>query len=83
MKNLVIIFALLCVGSAWGTTYYLAPASGGGSDANNGTSIGTPWLCTVTNLPTGLVTMGCSPAPPPAGPSILLMASTADKTTIH
>jgi len=26
------------------TTYYLAPAAGGGSDANNGTSAGTPWL---------------------------------------
>ena len=29
---------------AWATTYYLATAAGGGSDANNGTSAGTPWL---------------------------------------
>lgn len=27
-----------------GTCYYLANAGGGGSDANNGTSAGTPWL---------------------------------------
>jgi hypothetical protein len=29
---------------AWATTYYLAPAAGGGSDSNNGTSMTTPWL---------------------------------------
>jgi len=27
-----------------GATYYLAPASGGGKDSNNGLSVGSPWL---------------------------------------
>src|ERR1700722_1869477 len=29
---------------AWATTYYLAPASGGGNDSNKGTSASSPWL---------------------------------------
>jgi hypothetical protein len=38
-----LVFTLLAA-PAWATTYYLAPASGGGNDSNNGTSASTPWL---------------------------------------
>ena len=40
---LTILFILLA-SPAWATTYFLAPASGGGNDSNNGTSASTPWL---------------------------------------
>ncbi len=40
---LIILFTLFTA-PAWATTYFLAPASGGGSDSNNGTSASTPWL---------------------------------------
>jgi hypothetical protein len=40
---LTILFILLA-SPARATTYYLAPASGGGTDSNNGTSASTPWL---------------------------------------
>jgi hypothetical protein len=39
---LSIVFTLLAA-PAWATTYYLAPASGGGNDSNNGTSASAPW----------------------------------------
>lgn len=35
---------ILLASPAWATTYYLAPASGGGNDSNIGTSASTPWL---------------------------------------
>ena len=41
--TLTILFVLLA-SPAWATTYFLAPASGGGNDSNNGTSASTPWL---------------------------------------
>lgn len=41
MKILLAIIAALLTPSLWATTYYLSPT---GSDANNGTSLGTPWL---------------------------------------
>ena len=40
---LTILFILLA-SPAWATTFFLAPASGGGNDSNNGTSASTPWL---------------------------------------
>jgi len=40
---LAILFTLI-TSPAWATTYYLAPASGGGNDSNNGTSASAPWL---------------------------------------
>ncbi len=40
---LTILFTLL-TSPAWATTFFLAPASGGGNDSNNGTSASTPWL---------------------------------------
>jgi hypothetical protein len=45
MRKLVvtILFSFL-VSPAWATSYFLAPASGGGNDSNNGTSASTPWL---------------------------------------
>src|SRR5579864_5701420 len=45
MKKLVltILFTLLA-SPVWATTYYLAPASVGGNDSNNGTSATIPWL---------------------------------------
>ncbi len=45
MKKLALVVLLSALASpAWATTYYLAPASGGGSDTNSGTSPSTPWL---------------------------------------
>jgi len=45
MKKLALVVLLSALASpAWATTYYLAPASGGGSDSNSGTSPSTPWL---------------------------------------
>jgi hypothetical protein len=38
------ILFLLVACPVWATTYYLAPASGGGNDSNKGTSVSTPWL---------------------------------------
>jgi hypothetical protein len=35
---------ILLASPAWATTYFLAPASAGGNDSNNGTSASTPWL---------------------------------------
>jgi hypothetical protein len=35
---------ILLASPAWATTYFLAPASAGGNDANNGLSAGSPWL---------------------------------------
>jgi hypothetical protein len=40
---LPILFILLA-SPAWATTFFLAPASGGGNDSNNGASASTPWL---------------------------------------
>src|SRR5271170_5313418 len=40
---LTILFTLLA-SHAWATTYFLAPATAGGNDSNNGTSASTPWL---------------------------------------
>jgi hypothetical protein len=40
---LTVLFTLFAP-TAWATTYYLAPASSGGNDSNNGTSPSTPWL---------------------------------------
>jgi hypothetical protein len=45
MRRLALAFLLsLIVSPAWATTYFLAPAAGGGSDSNNGLSSGAPWL---------------------------------------
>jgi hypothetical protein len=45
MKKLALaIFLTLLALPAWATTYYLAPASGGGSESNDGKSAITPWL---------------------------------------
>src|SRR5258708_25847602 len=45
MKKLsLIILMSLLTSPAWATTYFLAPASGGGNDSNNGTSASSPWL---------------------------------------
>src|ERR1700691_1220698 len=43
-KFALIIFFTLFTAPAWATTFFLAPASGGGNDSNNGTSASTPWL---------------------------------------
>ncbi len=43
-KFALTIFFILLASPAWTNTYFLAPASGGGSDSNNGTSASTPWL---------------------------------------
>ena len=40
---LVILFPALA-SPTWANTYFLAPAGGGGSDSNNGTSLSTSWL---------------------------------------
>ncbi len=40
---LTILFTLL-TSPAWATTFFLAPASGGGNDSNSGTSSSSPWL---------------------------------------
>jgi len=47
---LVILFA---VPAAHGTTYFIAPASGGGSDANSGLDSGHPWLTRLHNTNCG------------------------------
>ena len=39
----VIVLAAVAI-PARATTYFIAPASAGGSDANNGASVNTPWL---------------------------------------
>src|ERR1700722_4675727 len=45
MRRAILFLILLFAGaSANATPYFIAPASGGGSDSNNGTSSGTPWL---------------------------------------
>jgi len=45
MKEFVLtILFILLASPAWATTFFLAPASGGGNDSNNGTSASTPWL---------------------------------------
>jgi len=47
MKNrfyFSLLFLLVLAGNLHATSYFIAPASGGGSDSNNGTSPGTPWL---------------------------------------
>jgi hypothetical protein len=41
--TLTILFILLA-SPAWATSYFMAPASGGGNDSNSGTSASTPWL---------------------------------------
>jgi hypothetical protein len=43
-KFALAIFCTLLAAPVWANTYYLAPASGGGNDSNNGTSPSTPWL---------------------------------------
>jgi hypothetical protein len=40
---LLAIILFICI-PAHATNYFMAPAGSGGSDANNGTSSGTPWL---------------------------------------
>ena len=40
---LTILFTLL-TSPAWATSYFLAPAAGGGNVSNNGTSPSSPWL---------------------------------------
>jgi len=45
MKKLALSILLTLLASpAWATTYYLAPASAGGNDSNNGLSASAPWL---------------------------------------
>lgn len=45
MRIPILFLALIAVAiPARATNYFLATAAGGGSDANNGTSSGTPWL---------------------------------------
>jgi hypothetical protein len=45
MRKLALAFLLsLVVSPAWATTYFLAPASAGGSDSNSGLSSSVPWL---------------------------------------
>lgn len=45
MKTLALIFLLALLASpASATSYFLAPASGGGNDSNSGTSASSPWL---------------------------------------
>jgi hypothetical protein len=45
MKRFALIPLLILLASpVWATTYYLAPASGGGNDSNSGASASTPWL---------------------------------------
>ena len=45
MKNITITIVLILFACpVWATTYYMAPASGGGNDASNGISASTPWL---------------------------------------
>jgi hypothetical protein len=45
MKKFALSILLILLASpTWATTYYLAPASGGGNDSNKGTSANTPWL---------------------------------------
>ena len=43
-KFALTIFFILLASPAWATTHYLAPASEGGSDNNNGASASAPWL---------------------------------------
>jgi hypothetical protein len=45
MKKLALTALFILLASpAWANTYFLAPASGGGNDSNNGTSASSPWL---------------------------------------
>jgi hypothetical protein len=45
MKKFSLTFLFVLLASpAWATTYFLAPASAGGNDSNNGLSGGAPWL---------------------------------------
>lgn len=45
MKKLAVaIWFFVLVPPTWATSYFLAPASAGGNDSNNGTSASTPWL---------------------------------------
>ena len=45
MKKFSLTFLFVLLASpAWATTYFLAPASGGGNDSNNGLSANAPWL---------------------------------------
>ena len=41
MKKLLLILLLCLTAPAWATAYFISPS---GSDGNNGTSTGTPWL---------------------------------------
>jgi hypothetical protein len=54
MKKFLLTFLFVLLASpAWATTYFLAPASAGGSDSNNGTSTSTPWLTPNHNVNCG------------------------------
>ena len=63
MKSLLLIVALAL--PSWGTTYYLAPAPTG-SDSNNGTSAGTPWLSPAHAVNCGDVLIAATGAYDPA-----------------
>ena len=43
MKRLILAVCLFGASQAWASAYFIAPAAGGGSDSNPGTS-GSPWL---------------------------------------
>jgi len=44
MMGLILLVCCSCPAALYANTYYLAPASLGGNDANNGASVGKPWL---------------------------------------
>jgi hypothetical protein len=45
LRNHILCFLFfLCAVPSWATSYYLATAAAGGSDAKNGLSAGAPWL---------------------------------------
>jgi hypothetical protein len=53
LVGLVLLSCCCCPVALFANTYYLAPASLGGNDANNGWSIGKPWLTPKHNLSCG------------------------------
>jgi hypothetical protein len=53
---------ILLASPAWATTYFLAPASAGGNDANSGTSAGSPWLSPNHSLNCGDVIIAAASA---------------------
>lgn len=44
MRTCLLVVLLFCASLSAQTLRYIAPAGGGGSDSNNGTTSGTPWL---------------------------------------